>query len=98
MTLLHELLCGTKMTPHVVQCESHPFLQQWNLLEYCQRNGIQFMAYSPLGYGAFKKPDEITVLADPTLKKIGEKHGKTIAQVRRGNLTAKLTIGSRLNC
>jgi diketogulonate reductase-like aldo/keto reductase len=73
------------MAPHVVQCESHPFLQQWDLIEFCKNNHIQFMAYSPLGYGAFKKADEITVLTDPTLKKIAAKHGKSTAQVRQQN-------------
>jgi hypothetical protein len=31
--------------------------------------------------GAFKGSNEITVLTDPTLKAIAEKHGKSTAQV-----------------
>ncbi len=81
VTLLHELICGTDVIPHVVQSESHPFCQQWGLLDFCQNNGIQMQAYSPLGYGSFKSETERTVLTDPTLAKIGAKHGKSIASV-----------------
>lgn len=33
VTLLHELLCGTDTVPHVVQCESHPYCQQKQLIK-----------------------------------------------------------------
>ena len=73
--LLHELLCGTKVKPAVVQHESHPYLQQWGLLQYCKMNNIQFQAYSPLGYGEFVGKDEIKVLEHPVLQDIAVKHG-----------------------
>eukprot|EP00730_Choanoeca_flexa_P014052 TRINITY_DN6001_c0_g1_i1.p1 TRINITY_DN6001_c0_g1~~TRINITY_DN6001_c0_g1_i1.p1 ORF type:complete len:383 (+),score=65.13 TRINITY_DN6001_c0_g1_i1:60-1208(+) len=80
--LLHELMSGKHdIIPHVLQNESHPFNQQWRQLEFCQKAGIQFMAYSPLGYGAFKDPNEVTVLSDPTLAEIGAKHGISTAAV-----------------
>eukprot|EP00039_Didymoeca_costata_P024602 m.10815 g.10815 ORF g.10815 m.10815 type:complete len:397 (+) comp4323_c0_seq1:100-1290(+) len=77
--LLHELLKGTDMIPHIVQCEGHPYCQQKGLLKYCQLNGIQFQAYSPLGYGLMAKDDEPTVLKNPEIEKIGKKYGKSIA-------------------
>eukprot|EP00755_Sulcionema_specki_P021959 Sspe_Gene.75348::Locus_47082_Transcript_1_1_Confidence_1.000_Length_1432::g.75348::m.75348/K00002/AKR1A1, adh; alcohol dehydrogenase (NADP+) len=73
--LLHELLCGTKTKPAVVQAESHPYNQQWGLLKYCHLNNIQFQAYSPLGYGEFIGKDETPVLTNPVLQKIAVKHG-----------------------
>ncbi|EDQ90983.1 uncharacterized protein MONBRDRAFT_15533, partial [Monosiga brevicollis MX1] len=79
--LLHELMMGDHaMIPHVLQNEGHPYNQQWRQLEYvfCQKVGIQFMAYSPLGYGAFPF---VTVLANPVLKEIADKHDKSTAQV-----------------
>lgn len=74
--LLHELLCGTDTKPQVVQHESHPYCQQWGLLQYCKMNDIQFQAYSPLGYGEFVPEGEVRVLENPVLQKIAEKHGR----------------------
>lgn len=73
--LLHELLCGTTTKPQIVQHEAHPYCQQWQLLQYCNMNEIQFQAYSPLGYGEFVKDGEIKVLENPVLSSIAEKHG-----------------------
>jgi diketogulonate reductase-like aldo/keto reductase len=81
VTLLHELICGTDFVPHVAQSEAHPFCQQWGLLDFCTKNGIQLQAYSPLGYGSFKAENERTVLTEPLLAKIAAKHGKSVAQV-----------------
>jgi diketogulonate reductase-like aldo/keto reductase len=71
--LLKELKEKSNFIPAVNQVEYQPFLNQKELLAYCQAEGIQLEAYSPLTRG--KK------LADPTLIKIAEKHGKTVAQV-----------------
>ena len=41
--LLHELCIGNPThLPAILQCESHPYCQQANLVKYCQRMGIQF--------------------------------------------------------
>lgn len=74
--LLHELLCGTDTKPQIVQHEAHPYCQQWDLLQYCNMNDIQFQAYSPLGYGEFVGDNEVKVLENPVLQKIAEKHGR----------------------
>lgn len=59
--------------PAANQVEFHPYLYQKELWEYCKSEGIQLIAYRPLGKGA--------VLKDPVLKKIGSAHGKTSGQV-----------------
>ncbi len=79
--LLHELCINTDELPAINQCESHPFLQQWGLLKYCNNMGIQFQSYSPLGYGLFKGDNEASVIGHPVLDKIGSAYGKTSAQV-----------------
>lgn len=80
--LLHELCIGNPAhLPAVLQCESHPYCQQPNLIKYCQRMGIQFQAYSPLGYGEFRGDKEIAPMKDPTINSIAAKHGVSAAQV-----------------
>ena len=60
---LEELLEEREVTPAVNQVEFHPFLYQKELLEYCQRKGIQVEAYSPLARGERFKHPRITMLA-----------------------------------
>ena len=70
---LEELLEEHEVTPAVNQVEFHPFLYQKELLEYCQRRGIQVEAYSPLARGERFKHPRITSLAT--------KYSKTPAQL-----------------
>ncbi len=55
------------------QVEFHPFLGQDELAELAVEKDFMVTAYSPLARG--KVPD------DPTLREIGERHGKTAGQV-----------------
>lgn len=61
--------------PAVNQVETHVFQQQVLAREYMQKNGTQIMSWGPFAEG---KNDYFN---NPVLKKIGEKHGKTTAQV-----------------
>jgi diketogulonate reductase-like aldo/keto reductase len=70
---LEDLLEESEVTPAVNQVEFHPFLYQRELLEYCQRKGIQIEAYSPLARGERFKHPRITALAT--------KYSKTPAQL-----------------
>ncbi|QTN00754.1 aldo/keto reductase [Sediminibacillus dalangtanensis] len=70
---LDELLDDAEITPMVNQVEFHPHFQQKELRAYCKRHGIQLEAWSPLKQGQ--------LLDDPTLKEIGDKYGKSPAQV-----------------
>lgn len=56
-----------------VQVEYHPFLAQHRLLAMCRRADLMLTAYSPLARGRVAK--------EPVLQEIGERHGKTAAQV-----------------
>jgi len=55
------------------QVEYHPFLSQAALLELARAYDLLLTAYAPVARGK--------VLHDPTLRAIGERHGKTPAQV-----------------
>jgi aldehyde reductase len=67
---------SAKIKPAVVQVESHPYLPQVELLEFCKEKGIVFLAFAPLGHGM--KPG---LLEDPVISAIATRVGKTPAQV-----------------
>ena len=76
---LNELLPiyeSARIKPAVVQVESHPYLPEAELLEFCKKEGIVFLAFAPLGHGM--KPG---LLEDPVILAIAARVGKTPAQV-----------------
>jgi len=81
VALLHDMLSYATIKPVVNQVEMHPYLQQPQLLSYCNRVGIQVQAYSALGTSDSKQPEEPSILADPTINKIATQYKKTAAQV-----------------
>lgn len=69
-------LCETvEVMPAVDQVELHPFFQQWDALENMKSYGVQPMAWGPLAEGKHG------IFTDPELTAIGEKYGKSAAQV-----------------
>jgi alcohol dehydrogenase (NADP+) len=62
--------------PAVVQVESHPYLPETELLEFCKEKGIVLLAFAPLGHGMRPGP-----LEDPVITAIAARVGKTPAQV-----------------
>ena len=76
---LNELLPlyeAAKIKPAVVQVESHPYLPETDLLEFCKEKGIVLLAFAPLGHGTRPGP-----LEDPVITAIAARVGKTPAQV-----------------
>jgi aldehyde reductase len=76
---LNELLPiyeSARIKPAVVQVESHPYLPETELLEFCKEKSIVFLAFAPLGHGM--KPG---LLEDPVISAIAARVGKTPAQV-----------------
>ena len=69
-------ICETvEVIPAVCQVELHPFFQQWDALENMKNYGVQPMAWGPLAEGKHG------IFTDPELTAIGEKYGKSAAQV-----------------
>jgi diketogulonate reductase-like aldo/keto reductase len=71
-----EIVAGATIKPTVVHVESHPYLPEWELLDYCRQNGIVFQSFAALGHSS-----EPNLLADPVITAIAERVGKTPAQV-----------------
>jgi len=67
---------SARIKPAVVQVESHPYLPETELLEFCKEKGIVFLAFAPLGHGM--KPG---LLEDPVISAIAKRVAKTPAQV-----------------
>jgi diketogulonate reductase-like aldo/keto reductase len=71
-----EISEAATIKPAVVHVESHPYLPQWDLLDYCKKNGIVLQAFAALGHSS-----EPNLLADPIITGIATRVGKTPAQV-----------------
>jgi alcohol dehydrogenase (NADP+) len=78
---LTELLQTAKQKPEMNQVELHPYLQQPELVEFCQKNGIHVTAYAPLGAGMADEAGRVAILKNPVMLEIAQKHGCTTAQV-----------------
>src|SRR5580704_17404001 len=44
-----------RIKPAVVHVESHPYLPEWDLLNYCKENGIVMQAFAALGHSSEPK-------------------------------------------
>lgn len=76
LDLVDRALATSPVPLAVNQVEYHPFLDQGRLLAGLRERGLALTAYSPLAKGR--------VLQDPTVRRIGERHGATAAQVALG--------------
>jgi len=73
-----------KIRPACNQVELNPYLPQDRLCEYCKKEDITMVAYTPLGNPGFiemTKGDATPVLKDANVTAIAEKHKVTNAQV-----------------
>jgi diketogulonate reductase-like aldo/keto reductase len=93
---LREIVAAARILPAVVQVEAHPYLPEWELLDFCREHGIVLLAFAALGHGM-----EPRVLDDPVIAAIARRVHKTPAQValawavQRGTafLTTSVTAG-----
>ena len=66
---LEELLGQVTVVPAANQIEAHPYLQQTELLRFCQSKGIIVEAYSPLGNNQTGAPRTVD---DPLVHTVSE--------------------------
>ncbi|XP_050710945.1 uncharacterized oxidoreductase ZK1290.5-like isoform X3 [Eriocheir sinensis] len=70
---LEMILDECSVTPHVNQCEFHPFNNPKKLRQFCAERNIQFEGYCPLGNGQ--------ILSNPQIQEIADQHSRSPAQV-----------------
>jgi len=73
---VQDIVKAAKVKPAVVHVESHPYLPQWDLLNYCKANGIVLQAFAALGHSSEPK-----LLDDPVIVAVAKRVNKTPAQV-----------------
>ena len=73
---LQEIFDAARVKPALVQVESHPYLPQWELLNFCKGHGIVMQAFAPLGHAIEPK-----LLEDPVITIIAKRVNQTPAQV-----------------
>src|SRR3954466_8376518 len=67
---------AARLKPAVIHVESHPYLPEWDLVNYCKANGIVLQAFAALGHSS-----QTNLLEDPVITAIAKRVGKTPAQV-----------------
>jgi diketogulonate reductase-like aldo/keto reductase len=73
---VQDIVDAARIKPAVVEVESHPYLPQWDLLDFCHQHGIVLLAFAALGHGMEPK-----LLDDPVISTIAQRVHKTPAQV-----------------
>jgi diketogulonate reductase-like aldo/keto reductase len=73
---LREIVAAARIKPAVVQVESHPYLPEWDLLDFCREQGIVLLAFAALGHA-----QDPRVLDDPVITAIAQRVHKSPAQV-----------------
>ncbi|MGA2293522.1 aldo/keto reductase [Bradyrhizobium sp.] len=73
---LREIVSAARIKPAVVQVESHPYLPEWDLLEFCRKHGIVLQAFAAVGHALEPK-----IIDDPVITAIAQRVHKTPAQV-----------------
>lgn len=66
-------LMETEISPMVDQIEFHPGYMQKDIVDYCNANGIQIEAWSPMGSGV--------MFSNPTVVELAKKYNKSVAHI-----------------
>ena len=64
-----------EIAPQFIQVEAHPYYTQSELRKTLDKYDIRLMSWYPLGHG------DRSLIEEPVFKQLGEKYGKTSAQV-----------------
>ena len=72
---IEDLQTKWEIVPQFIQVEAHPYFTQQELRKTLDNYGIKLMSWYPLGHG------DRSLIEEPVFAKLGQKYGKTPAQV-----------------
>lgn len=72
---IDNVLKNCEIVPQVMQAEAHPYFTQGELRKTLEKHDIKLMSWYPLGHG------DASLINEPVFKTLGEKYGKTSAQI-----------------
>ena len=72
---IEALEAAWEIAPQFIQVEAHPYFTQTELRRTLDKYGIKLMSWYPLGHG------DKSLLQEPVFAQLGQKYGKTPAQV-----------------
>jgi diketogulonate reductase-like aldo/keto reductase len=80
---IQDVLDHCKIRPVVCQFEVHPYLYNHEWIDFCQKNDLQVINYSPLGASdrSWGKPDDPILLKDQVILDLAKKHNKSAGQI-----------------
>src|SRR6516164_10075269 len=71
-----DIVKAARIKPAVVHVESHPYMPEWDMLNYCREQGIVLQAFAALGHSS-----QPNLLEDPVVTAIAQRAKKTPARV-----------------
>lgn len=77
---LRKLLAGCRIRPACDQVECHPHMQQRELLAFCKEQGIDMVAYHPIGKPNFRKEGQPVAIREDAVVAAAGRAGCTPAQ------------------
>ncbi|XP_042869596.1 aldo-keto reductase family 1 member A1-like [Penaeus japonicus] len=78
---LRKICAVAKVKPSVHQIELNAHFQQHDMQELCKSHNVAITAYAPLGSPGRKNLSGCTMLEDPVVRLVAERHGVSSAQV-----------------
>lgn len=72
---IEELKTKWEIAPQFIQVEAHPYFTQKELRDTLKDDNVALMSWYPLGHG------DKSLIEEPIFKELGEKYGKSSAQV-----------------
>lgn len=90
--MIMDLLTYAKIKPVMNQIELHPYNTQTFLVEYCQSQGVEITAYSPLGRLGTVNIPGMKLTEEKVVMALAEKYQKTATQILLNWAVSRKTI------